>query len=116
MSGGNFAPSHIIDRDRAHILDAARSVEQNNGDAPLSEPLQVTGIALHRGNQESLRALLLEHLKVMIFLIYRIVRIAQDNHVPGLVGQVLDTPRNFCEKRIGHIKHNQADVLACACT
>jgi hypothetical protein len=54
-------------------------------------------------------------MKVVIFLINRIVRIAQDNDVPGLVGQVLHTTRNLCEKGVGHIEHDQADVLTCAC-
>jgi hypothetical protein len=116
VHGSDFTSSHIIYRDRAQVFDAAGAVKQNDGDAPLPEALQITGIALHRRNQHSLGALLLEYMEVVIFLINGVIRIAQDNDVPGLVGQILDAARNLGEERVGHIKHYQADVLTGAST
>src|SRR6266571_4221544 len=73
-------------------------------------------IILHRSNQHPLRALLLEDVQVVIFLFYRVVGVTQNDDIAGLVGQVLNPTRNLSEKRIGHIEHNQADVLTSADT
>src|SRR5581483_820086 len=104
MGGSKLAASHIIDGDRTQVLDTAGPVKQNDGNATLPEALQVTGITLHRRNQDALCALLLEDVQIMIFFIDRIIRIAQDNYVSGLVSQVLNTTRNLCEKGVSHIE------------
>src|SRR6266568_5578768 len=52
----------------------------------------------------------------VIFLFYRVVGVTQNDDIAGLVGQVLNPTRNLSEKRIGHIEHNQADVLTGADT
>src|ERR1700694_2327581 len=71
-------------------------------------------MVLHRSDQYPLSALLLEDVQVVIFLFYRVVGVTQNDDIAGLVSQVLNTTSNLGEKRIGHIEHDQADVLTAA--
>ena len=68
MGGGKFSTSHIIDGNRAEVLNSAWAIQEDDGNSTLAKPLQITGITLDWGNQDSSSPLLLKYLKIVTFL------------------------------------------------
>src|SRR6266568_1328452 len=105
----------VLDVANPFFTEVARGVEDLANQAGYIVILCNSDDSVEKENHP-LRALLLEDVQVVIFLFYRVVGVTQNDDIAGLVGQVLNPTRNLSEKRIGHIEHNQADVLTGADT
>jgi hypothetical protein len=110
---GEPAAEHVVDRHRAAARLAGAAVDQHDRDAALDEAVEPgMGAVGHRGDEQPLYPLLLQHVEVALLAGGVLTAVAHDEHAAGGLDHALGTAHHVGEERVGHVEHHDGDGAA----